>query len=66
MCRVLKEGGYLYLNAPSKGGYHQYPIDAWRFFPDAGIALCDWAKLNKHAVELLESFKTEKSIRHME
>jgi len=59
MCRVLKEGGYLYLNAPSRGAYHQYPIDAWRFFPDAGIALRDWGKLNKHAVELLESFITE-------
>jgi SAM-dependent methyltransferase len=59
MCRVLKEGGYLYLNAPSKGGYHQYPIDAWRFFPDAGIALCDWARLNNHAIELLESFITQ-------
>jgi SAM-dependent methyltransferase len=59
MCRVLKEGGYLYLNAPSKGAYHQYPIDGWRFFPDAGIALRDWAKLNKHSIELLESFITE-------
>jgi len=59
MCRVLKEGGYLYLNAPSKGAYHQYPIDAWRFFPDAGIALRDWARLNKHDIELLESFVTE-------
>jgi SAM-dependent methyltransferase len=59
MCRVLKEGGYLYLNAPSRGAYHQYPIDAWRFFPDAGIALRDWARLNKHDVELLESFVTE-------
>jgi SAM-dependent methyltransferase len=59
MCRVLKEGGYLYLNAPSRGAYHQYPIDAWRFFPDAGIALRDWARLNMHDVELLESFVTE-------
>jgi SAM-dependent methyltransferase len=59
MCRVLKDGGYLYLNAPSKGAYHQYPIDAWRFFPDAGIALRDWAQLNKQDIELLESFVTE-------
>ena len=59
ICRVLKRGGYLYVNAPSKGNYHQYPIDAWRFFPDAGIALRDWAKLTHHGIELLESFITE-------
>jgi SAM-dependent methyltransferase len=59
MCRVLKSGGYLYLNAPSRGGYHRYPIDAWRFFPDAGIALRDWARTNLYPVELLESFITE-------
>lgn len=59
ICRVLKAGGYLYLNAPSKGEYHQYPIDAWRFFPDAGIALRDWAWRNRQDMELLESFVTE-------
>jgi SAM-dependent methyltransferase len=59
MCRVLKRGGYLYLNAPSRGAYHQYPIDAWRFFPDAGVALRDWARLNENEIELLESFVTE-------
>ena len=59
VCRVLKRGGYVYLNAPSQGAYHQYPIDAWRFFPDAGIALRDWARLNKHGIELLESFITQ-------
>jgi SAM-dependent methyltransferase len=59
MCRVLKSGGYLYLNAPSRGGYHRYPIDAWRFYPDAGIALRDWARNNYHDIELLESFITE-------
>jgi SAM-dependent methyltransferase len=56
ICRVLKQGGYLYINAPSRGVYHRYPIDAWRFFPDSGIALCGWAKANNHAMNLLESF----------
>jgi ubiquinone/menaquinone biosynthesis C-methylase UbiE len=59
MCRVLKSGGYLYINAPSSGSYHRYPIDAWRFFPDSGIALRDWARINHHPIELLESFITE-------
>src|SRR5207244_12171734 len=55
ICRVLKEGGYLYLNAPSRGAYQQYPIDAWRSFPDAALALRDWGKLKKHPVDLSES-----------
>jgi SAM-dependent methyltransferase len=58
MCRVLKAGGYLYLNTPSKGAYHQFPIDVWRFFPDAGMALRDWARRNQHDLELFESFVT--------
>lgn len=59
LCRVLKSGGFLYLNVPSRGGYHRYPIDAWRFFPDSGIALRDWARINQHHIELLESFITQ-------
>ena len=60
ICRVLKAGGYLYVNAPSKGEYHRYPIDAWRFFPDAGIALRDWARRNDYDMNLLESFIAER------
>lgn len=59
ICRVVKEGGYIYINAPSKGEYHRYPIDAWRFFPDAGIALCAWARSNRYDMNLLESFVAE-------
>jgi SAM-dependent methyltransferase len=59
MCRVVKRGAYLYLNAPSRGTYHQFPIDAWRFFPDAGLALRDWARANHYGMDLLESFITE-------
>jgi len=58
MCRVLQPSGYIYINAPSRGYLHSYPIDAWRFFPDAGLALRDWARANDQDVELLESFIT--------
>jgi SAM-dependent methyltransferase len=54
--RVLKPKGLFYLNAPSKGGFHRYPIDCFRFYPDAGIALTKWAKKNRINAELLESF----------
>ncbi len=54
--RVLKKGGYFYLNAPSNGVYHRYPIDSWRFYPDAGLALADWGKHQGLQVEVAESF----------
>jgi SAM-dependent methyltransferase len=43
VCQVLKPGGYFYLNAPSNGPYHRFPVDNWRFYPDAGLALVAWA-----------------------
>jgi len=57
--RVVKRGGYIYINAPSRGDYHTFPIDAWRFFPDAGMALSAWARRSGYAVDLFESFISE-------
>lgn len=54
--RVLRPGGFLYINAPSNHGFHRYPLDCWRFYPDAGIALVAWAKRKGVEVELVESF----------
>lgn len=59
--RVLKPTGLLYLNAPSNGALHRYPIDAWRFYPDAGKSLVKWARHNGLCAVLLESFIGEKS-----
>ncbi|UGX87682.1 methyltransferase domain-containing protein [Phyllobacterium meliloti] len=52
---ALKDGGYFYLNAPSNGPYHTFPTDNWRFYPDAGIALVKWARLNGRDIDLVES-----------
>ena len=54
--RVLKPTGLLYLNVPSNGYIHRYPVDCWRFYPDSGLALVEWAKNNGLAPALLESF----------
>jgi SAM-dependent methyltransferase len=55
--RCLKPSGLFYLNAPSGGAYHKYPIDAWRFYPDAGEALTRYAhKVGYSNVVLLESY----------
>ena len=43
MSRILKIGGYIYVNAPSNGHYHEHPGDNWRFYSDAGQALAYWS-----------------------
>jgi SAM-dependent methyltransferase len=54
--RCLKPAGLLYLNAPSTGGFHRYPVDCWRFYPDSGQAMVNWAKRNGVNAALLESY----------
>jgi len=56
MCRVLRAGGFIYLNAPSNGKFHRYPTDNWRFYPDSGLALVSWGRRNGHDIHLIESF----------
>lgn len=54
--RVLKPDGLLYLNVPSNGFFHRYPVDCWRFYPDAGDALVTWGKHCGFRPALLESY----------
>jgi SAM-dependent methyltransferase len=54
--RVLKPRGLFYLNAPSNGMFHRYPVDCWRFYPDSGKALVAWARRNGMKAALLESY----------
>jgi SAM-dependent methyltransferase len=64
MCRATRDGGYIYINAPSNGLVHRYPEDHWRFYPDSGKALARWAVSQGMVVTLIESFiaKREKDI----
>jgi SAM-dependent methyltransferase len=55
--RILKPDGVFYLNVPSNGVFHPYPVDCWRFYPDSGHALVAWGKRNGlKNIMLLESF----------
>jgi SAM-dependent methyltransferase len=54
--RVLKPHGLFYLNVPSNGDVHKWPVDCWRFYPDSGKALVTWAKRNGMNPALLESY----------
>jgi SAM-dependent methyltransferase len=43
MVRVLRPGGFIFLIAPSSGPEHRYPVDCYRFYPDAYRALARYA-----------------------
>ena len=60
MTRVAKDGGYVYIDAPSNGVFHRYPVDCWRFYPDAGLALEKWAARNGVRATLIESFVADR------
>lgn len=51
MFRILKPGGYLLAITPSAGAVHRYPVDCWRFYPDAYAAISRWA-----GFELIDSW----------
>jgi len=59
MCRVLKPGGYMYINAPSNGPYHGWPGDNWRFYIDSWKALEKWGKKVGYDIELVEHYIDE-------
>ena len=54
--RVLRPGGLFYLNVPSNGDFHRWPVDCWRFYPDSGRALMKWAAHNGVDAAMLESY----------
>lgn len=60
--RVLKPSGIFYMNAPSNGEFHRYPVDCWRFYPDSGQALVNWGARSGYRPALLESFTTRQRL----
>ena len=56
MVRIVKPGGFIYINAPSAGPYHCHPVDCWRFYPDAGDALKRWAERNGLYVTIVDTY----------
>jgi len=57
--RILRPHGLLYLNAPSNGDFHRWPVDCWRFYPDSGRALARWGNRNGYTCEMLESYTSQ-------
>jgi SAM-dependent methyltransferase len=58
--RVLKPNGLFYLNAPSNGFFHRYPVDCWRFYPDSAKAMVTWAKRCGFNPGVIESYTSQK------
>jgi hypothetical protein len=58
MARICTDNGLIYIQAPSNGKFHRYPVDCWRFYPDSGVALQNWARYKQMPITLLESFTT--------
>jgi cephalosporin hydroxylase len=56
MFRVLKPGGYMYVQAPQNGPYHGWPGDNWRFYLDSWVALERWGNKNGYNIELVERY----------
>ena len=57
MLRVLKPGGLPLLQRSLERQWsHRYPVDCWRFYPDAGQALAAWGRRSGFSCVLLESF----------
>jgi len=46
MARVLKKDGLCCIVVPWNGDIHRFPVDTYRYFPDAMIALARWSGLN--------------------
>jgi SAM-dependent methyltransferase len=51
IARVLRPGGHVCMISPSAGGVHRFPLDCWRFYPDATAALAAYTGL-----EAIESY----------
>lgn len=54
--RILKPTGLAYINAPSNGSFHRFPIDCWRFYPDAANSFVNWGKRSGYDPVLLECY----------
>lgn len=54
MCRIAKPNALIIVLSPSSGAVHRYPVDCYRFMPDAMAALAKNA-----GIQLLDSWTSE-------
>ena len=56
MSRLVKESGHIFITAPSNGMVHRFPIDCFRFYPDASVSFLNIIRETKAGASLTESF----------
>lgn len=56
MARLVKDSGHIFITAPSNGMVHRYPLDCFRFYPDASVSLLNVISEIKPGASLTESF----------
>jgi len=61
LARVAKANGFIYINAPSNGPFHRFPVDGFRFYPDASIAFLKLIREFHPSAILIESSISEQS-----
>lgn len=54
MSLVLKPGGVMLIVAPSAGKVHRFPLDCWRFYPDASVAMAAYTRCDILDSDVLE------------
>lgn len=55
MVAATKSGGFILLVVPSDVPVHRYPVDNWRFYPDAGNALARYGRKRGESVHCVYS-----------
>ncbi len=56
MARLVKENGHIFITAPSNGMVHRFPLDCFRFYPDASMSFLNIICDVKPGANLAESF----------
>jgi len=57
MVRVTRTSGFIFFTVPSAGLLHREPVDCWRFYPDAPIALAEWSTRQGYPVNAVEAWR---------
>ena len=56
MARLVKDTGHIFITAPSNGMVHRFPLDCFRFYPDASVSFLNIISDIRPGSRLEESF----------
>lgn len=51
----LNPGGFIFINVPSSGMVHRFPVDNWRLYSDSAYALAKWANRHGHHLHVIHT-----------